>query len=85
MENIQQTVTSILKTTKSDSFDFDGHLGKAIDKKLREEGFKSYQSGSYCTKASFESNIKKEGKRVEIIEANFMGKFTQIKVYVNYT
>ncbi len=85
MENVQQTVTSILEMTKSDSFDFDGHLGRAIDKKLREEGFRSYQSGSCCKKASFESNIEKEGKRVEIIDGNFMGKFTLIQVHVNNT
>lgn len=83
MEKAQQTVASILAATKFENFDFDGHLGKEVDKLLRKEGFKTHKSSSYCKKASFESWLQKDGVRVEIIESNFMGDFTQIKAYVS--
>jgi hypothetical protein len=61
----------------------DGHSGKDIDFLLAAAGFKIGKAYSICKVASFQEMRELNGKRVEIIDSNFMGIFTQIKVYTN--
>lgn len=60
-----------------------GHSGKKIDDLLAKAGFKIGKAYSICKVASFQELRELNGKRVEIIDSNFMGVFTQIKVYTN--
>lgn len=56
----------------------DGFHGKLVIELMRL-GWKHYQSHSRCTKASSEDHMEKDGRRVEIISAYFMGFFTQVR------
>lgn len=48
---------------------------------LLRDGWKTYDTFSYCKKALFEAHLEKEGRRVEIISSHFMGEFTLIRSF----
>jgi hypothetical protein len=56
-------------------------FGRNLDKHLRDLGWKTATSYSECSKASFESHLKKGDRRIEIVCASFMGVFTQVSVW----
>jgi hypothetical protein len=52
-----------------------------LDETLRDLGWTTATSYSECSKASFESHLKKGDRRIEIVCASFMGVFTQVSVW----
>ena len=59
-------------------------FARDLDLHLRDLGWTTATSYSECSKASFESHLKKADRRIEIVCASFMGVFTQVSVW-NYT
>jgi len=58
----------------------EGHSGEGLGTLLRQAGYKSYSTGSCCSVASYEANLKLHGSTVHIIESDFFGRFTQVTV-----
>jgi hypothetical protein len=59
----------------------DGYWGRQIADELRSNGWRMVNGNrDYCSKASFEVNLQKEGREVNIVEASFLGSFTQVHV-----
>ena len=58
----------------------DGWNGQRLSTLLTQSGFKPYSTGSRCKVASFEVDLEKNGTRVSIVESDFFGKFTLVKV-----
>jgi hypothetical protein len=76
---VDATVTEI-KQKSSATLQLEGYHGAKITAALRSEGYAHYQSHSACSKANFEETLHKDGKRVNIIQAYFLGEFTDIRV-----
>lgn len=61
-------------------FQMDGHFGRRIEAELMKNGWKTCDSRSYCSKASFETNLTKNGhSKINIIESSFLGAFTIVQ------
>lgn len=76
-------IQAIQETSSYQDIHLDGHLGSEIGNKLVKLGFKNAPSNSICKVATFEVNLQKDNKRVNIIESNFMGQFTKVQIYVD--
>lgn len=63
--------------------DIGSEFGRALTSELYRLGWVDTQSYSYCTKATFESHLKKDGFKVNIISAQFLGPFTQIELTIS--
>lgn len=59
---------------------FNGEHAIAIIKALKDRGFKTFRSGSVCKVANVEDNLEKNGIRVNIVQSNFMGAFTELSI-----
>lgn len=56
-------------------------FGRTVAAVLEDKGWRPFETGSYCSKATFETHLKKGNRRVEIISAVFMGAFTQVRCW----
>jgi hypothetical protein len=55
-------------------------FGAGVAGALRNRGWEHYSPKSSCSKASGEWHLRKGAKTVEIISANFLGAFTQVRM-----
>jgi hypothetical protein len=56
------------------------HHATVLDIILRKNGYKTYQSHSRCSKASFESHLTNSfNKKAHITASNFLGQFVQVE------
>lgn len=58
----------------------DGPFGRRMMGELVKSGWVHAESSDYCSKAHFECNLKKGFKKANIVEASFLGVFTQVQV-----
>lgn len=77
--SIDDAITEI-ESTGSSYQQFDGFHGEKIATALREKGYTYSKGHSQCSVANFEENLQKDGKRVGIIQSNFLGSFTDVRV-----
>lgn len=64
----------------SQQYELGGDFGRALERSLLDLGW-GYTNDRYRTdNASFESRVKKAGRRVHITSMNFMGSFTRVEV-----
>mgnify|MGYP001453043582 CR=1 FL=1 len=67
----------INSTFDADEIEPDFH--RLLVNALYDMGFTNAKSLSACSKASSEHHLEKDGQKVEVISANFLGRFTQVK------
>jgi hypothetical protein len=60
---------------------FDYHCGRELSRKLHSRGWKTEESRSMCSVASYETLLTNGTLYVKIIDSSFMGSFTQVSVY----
>jgi hypothetical protein len=58
----------------------DGFFGRKIADELHANGWKTAMGLDYCSKANYEVNLEKNGKTINIVQASFLGSFTQVQV-----
>jgi hypothetical protein len=58
----------------------DGFFGRKIADELYANGWKMSKALDYCSKANYETNLEKDGKSINIVQASFLGSFTQVQV-----
>lgn len=76
-------VDQVEQATKYTDIHLDGHSGKDVAALLFKKGYKTAKSHSFCKVATYEKNLQKDNKRINIIESCFMGNFTKVEVYVD--
>jgi hypothetical protein len=81
MKDVKWVIENVINQGKHacyDGEDIKGGFHSALEAELRRQGWTYHETGSYCTKASGETHLQKDGLAVEIISASFLGSFTQI-------
>jgi hypothetical protein len=71
--NLEEISQKIINTSSDIDISLDGHFGKKIDDLLAKAGFKIGKAYSVCKVSSFQELRELNGKRIEIINSNFMG------------
>jgi hypothetical protein len=82
-ELTKEAIKKFILDPQTTSFDGAGvYDASALVDALREAGYVVRSSYSQCTKASYEAHlVNYRGIEIDIVAANFMGKFVNVDVY----